>query len=98
MLQPRNRFDQADRPIVINYLECSGSEDQLSDCDINSEVVDTCGRFEVAGIVCQGTYMYMYMSGLYTVMRLEVSMKYMSSTGRNELQERWIINILHNII
>ena len=79
MLQPRNPFDQADRPIAINYLECSGSEDQLSDCDINSEVVDTCGRFEVAGIVCQGNvYAHVHVRSVYRNenIGLEVSMKY----------------------
>ena len=79
MLQPRNPFDQADRPIAINYLECSGSEDQLSDCDINSEVADTCGRFEVAGIVCQGNvYVHVHVRSVYRNenIGLEVSMKY----------------------
>ena len=54
MLQPNNPFDRVNRPSAINYLQCNGDETQLSDCDVNTEVVDTCGRYEVAGVVCQG--------------------------------------------
>lgn len=54
MLQPINQFDRVNRPNAIGYLECSGSEAQLSECDINT--VNTCGRYEVAGVVCQSMY------------------------------------------
>ena len=54
MLQPNNPFDQVNRSSAINYLQCNGDESQLSDCDINTEIVDTCGQYAIAGVVCQG--------------------------------------------
>ena len=56
MLQPLNRFGRADRPEAIRLLECTGSETHISQCEINSEQVEDCGQFEVAGIVCQSMY------------------------------------------
>ena len=54
MLQPINRFDHVDRPSAIRHLECNGTENHISQCGtINSEVLNTCGRYEVAGVVCQ---------------------------------------------
>ena len=55
VLQPFNRFSRADRPETVRYLECSGTESHISQCAINSVVVEQCGRFEVAGVVCQST-------------------------------------------
>ena len=54
VLQPINRFDRVDRPSAIRHLECNGSEDHISQCsNINTEILNTCGRYEVAGVVCQ---------------------------------------------
>ena len=55
VLQPRNPFDHVERPKAIRYLDCSGSESNFSECNVTvyKEKVNTCGRYEVAGIVCQ---------------------------------------------
>ena len=55
VLQPNNPFDDVEIPKAIRYLGCSGSESHLSECNItvNTEEVNTCGRYEVAGVVCQ---------------------------------------------
>lgn len=55
VLQPHNPFDRVNLPRTIDYLQCNGEESQLSDCAVNTQEVDTCGRYEVAGVVCQGT-------------------------------------------
>ena len=60
MLQPINRFDRVDRPSAIRHLECNGTEDHISQCgNINTEILNTCGRYEVAGVVCQSMYLIM---------------------------------------
>ena len=55
VLRPNNPFDDTERPKAIRYLGCGGSESHLSECNItvNTEEVNTCGRYEVAGVVCQ---------------------------------------------
>ena len=60
MLHPNNPFDEGNLPSSINYLQCTGDEDRISDCNVNTEIVDTCGRYEDAGIVCQGTTIVLY--------------------------------------
>ena len=58
MLQPINRFDRVDRPSAIRHLECNGTEDHILQCgNINTEILNTCGRYEVAGVVCQSMYL-----------------------------------------
>ena len=54
MLQPLNPFDNVDLPEAIRYLSCSGNESDISQCDIDTEQVEDCGQFEIAGVVCQG--------------------------------------------
>ena len=53
LLQPVNRFDRVDRPSAIRQLECNGTEDHISQCTINTEMLNTCSQYEVAGVVCQ---------------------------------------------
>ena len=54
-MQPNNPFDRVERPKAVRYLDCSGSESNFSECNVTvyREEVNTCGRYEVAGIVCQ---------------------------------------------
>lgn len=53
-LQPINPFDEVDRPSAVEYLLCSGVETSITDCAVNTEVVENCGQYEVAGVACQG--------------------------------------------
>ena len=57
VLQPLNPFvnDDVDLPEAIRYLSCNGTEAEISQCDIDTQEVQDCGRFEIAGVVCQGT-------------------------------------------
>ena len=54
MLKPLNPFHLTDLPEAIRDLNCSGSEANISECQIDQLGLDDCGRNEVAGIVCQG--------------------------------------------
>ena len=54
VLQPWNPFDNVDLPEAIRYLSCSGNESDISQCDIDTEEVEDCGQFEIAGVICQG--------------------------------------------
>lgn len=44
-------------PISISSLGCSGEEEDISECNINTGVSVSCGRYEDAGIVCQGMWL-----------------------------------------
>ncbi len=48
-------FAESIKPTVITSLKCQGNETVLVNCQINNELVSSCGQFEDAGIVCQGT-------------------------------------------
>lgn len=47
-------FAEGNAPISITSLSCDGSEEELSECSLNTGELVSCGRFEDAGIVCQG--------------------------------------------
>ncbi len=49
-----SRFAEPNSLIAISSLECTGNEDRLFSCNVNSGIPATCGRFEDAAIVCQG--------------------------------------------
>ncbi|SMN12388.1 hypothetical protein SPBRAN_834 [uncultured Candidatus Thioglobus sp.] len=40
---------------MIESLSCFGDEDGLAVCTLNADDSESCGQFEDAGIVCQGT-------------------------------------------
>lgn len=48
------QFAEGSNRISINSLNCVGTEDSLAVCSGNSAAAGSCGRFEDAGIVCQG--------------------------------------------
>lgn len=48
------QFAERNNPVSIYSLACLGNEDDLTRCRINVGVSESCGRFEDAGIVCQG--------------------------------------------
>ena len=54
VLKPFNPFNHVNIREAIRNLECSGNETHISQCDIDSEEVEDCGQFEIAGVVCQG--------------------------------------------
>ena len=56
VLQPFNPFDHVNIREAIRNLECSGNETHVSQCDIDSEEVEDCGQFEIAGVVCQSMH------------------------------------------
>ena len=55
VLQPYNRFVSTDVPEAIRYLDCTGSETHISQCQIDQEPQEDCEIYEVAGIACQGS-------------------------------------------
>lgn len=67
-LQPINPFDEVERPTAIEHLLCRGDEIYLTDCAVNTEVVENCGQYEVAGVACLGKCMELYMV-LYSIIK-----------------------------
>ena len=47
-------FGQGRGPVFLEYVQCSGFEESLLDCDNNRLGYSTCGHYEDAGVVCQG--------------------------------------------
>ena len=47
-------FGQGRGPVFLEYVQCSGFEENLLDCDNNRLGYSTCGHYEDAGVVCQG--------------------------------------------
>ncbi len=48
------QFAEENNQIAINSINCAGTEERVADCNRNTGVLDSCGRFEDAGVVCQG--------------------------------------------
>ena len=49
------QFSEGNIPVSISSLSCIGNEPTLQQCSVNiEENVESCGRFEDAGIICQG--------------------------------------------
>ena len=49
-----SRFGSGDIPIVIQDINCNGTENSLTDCSTISSTSSPCNDFTVAGIVCFG--------------------------------------------
>jgi len=47
-------YAEGNLPTHINTVSCRGAETLLLDCPFNNVAVGSCGRFEDAGIICQG--------------------------------------------
>ena len=47
-------FGSGDGPIVIQNINCDGTENSLTDCSILSLTTSPCNGSTVAGIVCYG--------------------------------------------
>ena len=43
------------RSIILDNVVCTGSEENLSECDHNGVGVNNCDRSEEAGVKCEGT-------------------------------------------
>ena len=48
-------FSVGDGPILLDNLECTGTESTLSDCSHAGWTVNNCGHSEDAGVVCSTT-------------------------------------------
>ena len=44
--------------IILDNVVCTGSEENLSECDHNGVGVNNCDRSEEAGVKCEGTKLY----------------------------------------
>ena len=47
-------FGQGRGPIVLEFVRCSGFEENLMDCSNNGLGYSTCSHYEDAGVFCQG--------------------------------------------
>jgi len=47
-------YAEGNLPTHINTVSCRGAETLLLNCPFNNVAVGSCGRFEDAGIICQG--------------------------------------------
>ena len=57
-------FGSGDVPTVVGSINCSGTEQMLTDCQITSTAISSCNESTVAGILCYGT--------LYFVINLNI--------------------------
>ena len=51
-------YAEGSLPTHINTVSCRGAETLLLDCPFNNVAVGSCGRFEDAGIICQGIVLW----------------------------------------
>lgn len=49
-------FGQGSGEIILNDVECSGTENSLASCASNGLGVNNCNHFEDAGIRCNGKF------------------------------------------
>ena len=54
----RSSFGPGRGPIFLEYMDCSGFEESLLDCDHNGLGLSTCEHYEDAGVVCQGEMLF----------------------------------------
>ena len=49
-------FSEEVAPLLLTDVSCAGTESTLLNCTYNTRPQYLCGRFEDAGVVCQGMY------------------------------------------
>ena len=49
-----SRFGSGDMPIVIDSMNCNGTEDSITDCPITSSAINTCNSSTIAAVTCYG--------------------------------------------
>ena len=49
-------FSEEVAPLLLTDVSCTGTESILLNCTYNTRPQYLCGRFEDAGVVCQGVY------------------------------------------
>ena len=49
-------FSEEVAPLLLTDVSCTGTESTLLNCTYNTRPQYLCGRFEDAGVVCQGVY------------------------------------------
>ena len=62
-------FSEEVAPLLLRDVSCIGTESTLLNCTYNTRPQYLCGRFEDAGVVCQGVCMCM---GVHACMHLWV--------------------------
>ena len=62
-------FSEEVAPLLLTDVSCTGTESTLLNCTYNTRPQYLCGRFEDAGVVCQGVCMYV---GVHACMHLWV--------------------------
>ena len=49
-----SRFGSGDIPIIVQNINCSGTEDSLTKCPAISFAASSCNETTVAGLICHG--------------------------------------------
>ena len=49
-----SKFGSGDIPIVLENLNCNGTEDSVTDCSVTNSVRSSCNSSTIAGITCYG--------------------------------------------
>ena len=74
-------FSEEVAPLLLRDVSCTGTESTLLNCTHNTRPQYLCGRFEDAGVVCQGVcacvcvYMYVCVNHVNLFQMLLVTLK-----------------------
>ena len=49
-----SRFGSGDVPVVIDNMNCNGTETSITDCPTTSNAIGTCNSSTIAGVTCYG--------------------------------------------
>ena len=49
-----SRFGSGDVPIVIDSMNCNGTETSITECPVTSNAINTCNSSTIAGVTCYG--------------------------------------------
>ena len=49
-----SRFDSGDIPIIVQNINCNGTEESLTKCPAISFATSSCNKTTVAGLICHG--------------------------------------------